>query len=319
MTHGRLAAPGRQAAGLIPGDVREVLLAAVVVGDRIVLSPAGGGEARRAACACWRHRAGSGERRLRVSRPGGRSRPDGAAERRQVPDGRAGCDASPPGLAALLLGELGDDLNGLVLLEPSAGQGTIAIPAAERGAVVDCIEAVPEYARDMEQGPGAQDDLRRFPGDQPAAPVRRHGGASPVRRGNRVEPRHAAVQWPSREGGRRGPAGGGHRPAGRAGAAAAAAGRRERDDAAGPRKRLAVPGRRRTGVRQLHQARAHPAAARPAHCSSGRGMGAAGHLLINRLSPWPGCRRHRSPDPDGPRCRRPASLPCGRRAVRGAL
>ena len=152
MTHGRPAAPGRQAAVLIPGDVREVLLAAVVAGDRVVLAPAGGGEARRAACALLEASGGIGG-------AGGYAFPGLAAgavlaallSDDEVPDGRAGCDASPPGLAALLLGELGDDLDGLVLLEPSAGRGAIAIPAAERGAVVDCIEVVPEYARDIGQ------------------------------------------------------------------------------------------------------------------------------------------------------------------------
>ena len=150
MTHGRLAAPGRQAAGLIPRDVREVLLAAVVVGGRIVLAPAGGEEARRAACALLEASGGIGG-------AGGYAFPGLGAgavlaallSDDEVPEGRAGCDASPPRLAALLLGALGDDLDGLVLLEPSAGQGAIAIPAAERGAVVDCIEVVPEYARDI--------------------------------------------------------------------------------------------------------------------------------------------------------------------------
>jgi hypothetical protein len=151
MTHGSPAEPGRQAAGLIPGDVRQVLLEAVVDGDRVVLAPAGGGEARRAACALLEASGGIGG-------AGGYAFPGlapgavlAALLSDEVPPGRADCDASPPGLAALLLGELGDDLAGLVLLEPSAGQGAIAIPAAKRGAVVDCIEVVPEYARHIGQ------------------------------------------------------------------------------------------------------------------------------------------------------------------------
>ena len=152
MTTGSRAASGRQAGVLVPGDAREVLLAAVVVDDRVVLSPAGGEAVRRAACALLEASGGIGG-------AGGYAFPGLAAgavlaallSDDEVPDGRAGCDASPPDLAALLLGELGDDLGGLVLLEPSAGRGAIAIPAAERGAVVDCIEVVPEYARDIGQ------------------------------------------------------------------------------------------------------------------------------------------------------------------------
>jgi predicted RNA methylase len=60
-----------------------------------------------------------------------------------------GAERWPPRLAwrNCWLDELGEDLAGLVVLEPSAGCGALAVRAAERGAVVDCIEMVPEYVR----------------------------------------------------------------------------------------------------------------------------------------------------------------------------
>jgi hypothetical protein len=42
------------------------------------------------------------------------------------------------------------DINGKQLLEPSAGKGALAIPAAEAGAIVDCIEIVPAFTRELE-------------------------------------------------------------------------------------------------------------------------------------------------------------------------
>jgi len=138
--------------GLIPGEIRDVLLAAAVDGGRIVLSPAGGPEAHRAACAL-------------LEASGGVRETDGYAftgvpagavlaallSDDEVPRVRAGCDAATLGLAALLLGELGEDLRGLLLLEPSAGRGGLAVPAAQRGAVVDCIEVEPVSARALQE------------------------------------------------------------------------------------------------------------------------------------------------------------------------
>jgi hypothetical protein len=42
------------------------------------------------------------------------------------------------------------DLNGKQVLEPSAGKGALAIPAAQAGAVVDCIEILPAFARELD-------------------------------------------------------------------------------------------------------------------------------------------------------------------------
>src|SRR5690606_4359523 len=52
----------------------------------------------------------------------------------------------PPAAVVQRVIELADLKPGMEVLEPSAGSGAIAAAAAERGAVVDCIEQDPGYA-----------------------------------------------------------------------------------------------------------------------------------------------------------------------------
>lgn len=98
---------------LIPGDVREVLLEAVVDDDRVVLSPAGDEEACRAARALLEIAGGIGGAEGYAFPGLAAGAVLAALLSDEVPPARAGCDATPPSLAALLLGELGDDLDGL--------------------------------------------------------------------------------------------------------------------------------------------------------------------------------------------------------------
>jgi hypothetical protein len=133
----------------IPAAVLEVLRESAVAGDRITLPQISGQALYRQTCEVLKHAGGS-------CRPGGYAFPgrDASAvlaalltEGEVLTQRDTGFFPTPPAVVTMLLDELGADLTGLVMLEPSAGKGAIAIPAAERGATVDCIELVPSYAQ----------------------------------------------------------------------------------------------------------------------------------------------------------------------------
>jgi hypothetical protein len=133
----------------IPAAVLEVLGESAVTGDRITLPQISDIALYRQTCEVLKHAGGS-------RRAGGYAFPGREAgivlaalltEGEVLTQRDTSFFATPAAVVTRLLDELGTDLTGMVMLEPSAGKGAIAIPAAERGATVDCVELVPGYAR----------------------------------------------------------------------------------------------------------------------------------------------------------------------------
>lgn len=184
--------------------VLEVLRDTSVTGNRITLPSISDQAVYRKTCEVLRHAGGTGHTGV-YEFPG---RAAGAVlaalltGEHVLTERDIGFFPTPAAVVSTLLGELGGDLTGIVMLEPSAGKGAIAIAAAERGATVDCIELVPDYARAIEESGRVRNVIC---GDFLAIDPRPAYGAviltPPFSQGIEVDHVMRAVQWVG-EGGR---------------------------------------------------------------------------------------------------------------------